>query len=243
MVLVKTGHSDSTLELYFKIKDNQMKKLILGALLLSGPLTLTAESQYIDLDCGLLSLVDGTEHINIKEIFNFAKNIIALTRGTNVATIEQIDTIYKLNLPESVRLYARDSSKAGMLFFNNEYVTLKELVEYEKENPEDPELANAIHQALIIFSKLASDYEHDIQTAKSIMLQIIQDWSKLRNRKQTLMLEWARVAGTGREELENAMTTAHKLDIFIDDLLMFLKDLVRNCPKSYRKYRQNIKKK
>lgn len=217
-----------------------MKKLALGLLLLVAPLTV--EAKRVDLDSRLLKLVDGTEYIGIGEIFNFAGNIIGLLHGTHLKTALQLGKAYDLAFPEPLEDYVDENGKVGMIWFKDRYATMKELAEYEKEFPNDPELADAIERACHHFEKFSEDYVEEIETAKDIMIQIIANWAKLRERSDSMMLDWSKVEGQERDSLYKTMTTFKVFDTFLEDLLLFLKDLVQNCPKSHKNYRESLKK-
>lgn len=217
-----------------------MKKLMLGMLLLAAPVT--TQAKRVDLDSTLLKLVDGTEYIGIGEIFNFAGNIINLLHGAHLKTALQLQKAYGLHFPEPIEEYVGENGKVGMIWFRDHYATMKELAEYEQEHPEDPELIDAIERACGHFEKFSEDYVEEIETAKDIMIKIIANWAKLRERPDSMMLDWSEVEGQERDSLYKTMTTFEVFDTFLEDLLLFLKDLVQNCPKSHKYYRESLKK-
>ena len=67
-----------------------IKKLALGLLLIAAP---TSMCKRVNIDSTLLSFVDGTEYIGIKDIFDFAKNNVALLHGTHFKTAQELGKV------------------------------------------------------------------------------------------------------------------------------------------------------
>lgn len=188
-----------------------------------------------------LALVDGTNLIDIKALRKFAQDILALVNGAPLKFIDHLQKEYTLILPEPIEQYANTTGKIGIIWFNNNYRTLKWLRAYEKQTPHDAHLKEALHTACQYFVIFSEQYIAEVEAAKGIMIEIIKEWCNLRKRPQSALLEWANVNGNERDALFKNMTNIEIFDNFTGDLLLFLKDLIRNCPKSYEKYQEEMK--
>lgn len=219
-----------------------MKKVLVGLLFLTVLSQQAKQLPPVNLGIDLLSFVDGTDYICIKEIFNFANNNINLIHGTTLEVALKLEKLYNLDLPEPIASYTHDNNHVGLIWFKDGYYSIKQLKEYEVTHPNDPDLAQAVTHCCSHFEKFSEDYVAEIETAKAIMIKIIKSWSELRNRPDSLLLRWSQVSGSERDSLYKTMTSFAIFDIFLDDLLLFLKDLVQNCPKSHKQYREQHKK-
>jgi hypothetical protein len=219
-----------------------MKRYLLALLILSNTFTCVAEKhEPVHFSSFFINFIDGTSYIDIGSIFNFAQRILLIVQGGNVETIKKLQKEYNLTFPHALEEYADMKGKVGMIWFKDTYHTLKELRDYEKNNPHDAEFTKALHHAGSHFEKFSEDYVTEIESAKGIMVQIIEQWSKLRHKPNTMLLDWSKVDSVERDALYETMTTFEIFDSFLVDLLLFLKDLVQNCPKSYQKYKEQAK--
>lgn len=220
-----------------------MKKLILGLTLLTLTNASHASQPSIRLESALLSLVDGTEFIGIGEIFKFAGiNIFGILHGLPIKTALELQEAYHLDFPESLENHVNEKGRVGLIWFKDGYINLKQLIKLEQENLDDPALQNDVKHALINacnhFEKLSEDYVVEIEASKDIMVKIIANWSRLRNRPDSLLLAWSKFNPEDKEAMLRTMTSVKVFDTFLDDLLLFLKDLIQNCPKSHKMYRE-----
>lgn len=191
-----------------------------------------------------IKFVDGTEFIDISEILAFARHVLAIVNGTTLATIKKLEKEYNLIFKHSFSTENPDE-KIGFIWFKNEYHTLKWLRDYEKNHTlsvqEKTELREALTQACHHFAQFSANYIIEIEAAKSVMVKIIDEWSTLRKKPHSMLLQWSTLEGAERDALFKNMTSFEVFDIFLCDLLLFLKDLVHNCPKSYQKYQEQMK--
>lgn len=222
-----------------------MKKYLLACSLIAG-VTLYANDavdkhdQPVYFDNFFISFIDGTNFINIQSILEFGQRLVALMRKSPVDYAEKLHKVFKLNLPHPLARHT-EGSKVGLVWFKDAYWGTKDLRAYEKSNPNDPALKAALTHACSHFERFSEEYVGEIDAAKGIMIQIITQWSELREKPTSMLLDWSKVEGLERDSLYGTMTTFEIFDTFLSDLLLFLKDLVRNCPKSYHKYQEQLK--
>lgn len=219
-----------------------MKKALFLALLSLG-LTTQIRTDYepIYLNSTILSLVDG-KFINAQEIFRYAKNLLMLrTGGKSVKMAEDLAKAYNFNLPHPLAEYNKRPGRIGLIFYKNEYLTIEELAKLEVAGDDPVELKKALELALTYFDRLSEDYVTQIQVAKDYMVKLIDQWSVLRNTPETLMLNWSKLNCSERESMHTSLTSFKVLNTFLGELLLFLADLMHNCPKSLKKYRDSLK--
>lgn len=219
-----------------------MKRYLLSLLLLGNSLPCLAEKHDpVHFSSGFIKFIDGTSYIDIGSIFGFAQHILLILQGGNVEVIRKLQKEFELMFPHPLEEYVNSNNKVGMIWFKDGYYSLKELRDYEKDHEHDEDVVTALHHAGNHFEKFSEDYVTEIESAKGIMVQIIEQWSKLRNKPHTMLLDWSKIDNVDRDKLYDTMTTFEIFDTFLVDLLLFLKDLVQNCPKSYQKYKEQMK--
>lgn len=220
------------------------KTLLLSLTLLSLAQTsnnLRAEYDPVYLNSTLLSLVDG-KFINAGEIFRYAKNIILLRiGGKSLATAEALVKAYDFETPFSLKEGNKNPAKIGLVPYKNVYYTVEDLEKIEAEGGDHDELQKSLAIARQHFDKLSADYVSQIQIAKEYMVKLIDQWSMLRNEPDTLLLNWGKLDCTERESMHASLTSFKILNTFFGHLLLFLADLMHNCPKSLKKYQESLK--
>lgn len=221
-----------------------MKRYLLGLLIACQPFTCSAEKhEPVHFNSFYINFIDGTPYIDIGSIFGFAQRILLIIQGGSLETIKQVQKEFNLNFPHPLEDYVDAKGKVGMIWFKDNYYSLKELRDYEKTHAHDQDFTQALHYAETHFEKFSEDYVTEIESAKGIMIQIIEQWSKLRHKPSTMLLDWSKIDSFERDALYGTMTTFEVFDTFLVDLLLFLKDLVQNCPKSYQSYKEQMKQK
>lgn len=221
-----------------------MKRILLSTFLAMGITSLVyAPQEKIFLDSGVLKFVDGSAFIDVGQIMFYGKNNIMLLNGTkSLSLAEKLAAEYELDLPVPLAEGNKKPGRIGLIWFDGEYYTIKELVAIEKTGTADPKkLEAALSCACEHFDKLSEDYIQQIQAGKEFMLKLIKQWSELRNVPNTLLLNWSNLNGNERESLFKEIKSFEILNTFFDDLLLFLADLVQNCPKSHKAYRESLK--
>jgi len=174
-----------------------------------------AQATAVNLDSPMLRAVDGTPFIHIGNIMYMGKQLMKLL------------------------------SKQPMIYVASEdrYMTVRQLEEKEQERSRMDEatqasLDDALKEALDIFADLTRPYLAEIKGAKEHMIGIINTWKSERKREDTYLIQWANIEGNEEEALYRNITSFTQLDAFLDDLSVFLADLVQNCPISYGQYKE-----
>jgi hypothetical protein len=187
----------------------------------------------------VLKLVDA--FINIKEIFEFAKNIIGLVHGVKgITPAKLLATQFALVLPEP--LSERADGLVPLIWYDGAYWTLRELAELERSGKFSPtDITQALAHACGHFEKFSAGYVEDIQVAKAYMVLLIEQWSELRNRPDTILLNWSQMDHSEVDSIRRTVTSFQIFDSLLGDLLVFLADLVQNCPRAHKAYRMSLK--
>lgn len=214
--------------------------MLIGA----GPFFQQTRADYdpIYFNSTLLSLVDGKPFMNTEEIFRYAKNLIMIRiGGKSLAVAEDLAHAYNFDQPMSLKEGNKRPGRIGLIPFKDEYLTIEELAKIEAEGTDPDEVQKSLITARIYFDKLSEDYVARIQIAKEYMVKLIDQWSVLRHSPNTLLLNWSKLDCTERESMHASLTSFKILHVFLGDLLLFLADLMHNCPKSLKKYRDSLK--
>ena len=131
----------------------------------------------------------------------------------------------------------------GNYAYNNQKYSIHQLGELEQSmaNPDvlTPQLTQAKHD----FIELTQAFVKDIRTAKKLILSLMTEFCERRNRPNSLILSWAKTNGGNEQHVFDQVITSFKVyDIFLDDLTLFLKDLINSCPKARQQYQEWQKK-
>jgi hypothetical protein len=187
----------------------------------------------------VLKLVDA--FVNIREIFEFAKNVICLIHGAKgIAQAQQLAKQFELVLPQPLK--ERADGTVPLIFYEGEYWNLKELAEIERSGKAAPAaLQLALEHACGHFETFSAGYVEEIQVAKVYMVQLIEQWSELRNRPETILLNWSKMDHNEVDAIYSTVTSFPVFDSLLGDLLVFLADLVQNCPRAHKAYRMSLK--
>lgn len=217
--------------------------VLMGALsfLVSEPLSCISR---IELDSAILKFVDGTDFINVGNIIGYGRNIKIIVEGaTNPGIAKKLAEAYEFALPLPLEEFNRSQERWGLVLYDGYYYSAREIEAIEASQKGDPVLLEAaLVHAISHFEKISVDYIEEIQVGKAYMVKLIENWSKLRNRQDTILLNWSRIDHSERESLHNSINDFKTLNRFFSDLELFLMDLVQNCPRSHRAYRDSIAK-
>lgn len=221
-----------------------MKKIAIFLMLLAPLAKINAKSKEapISFDSTLLKIVDGEGLLNIGEIFFFAKNTLALLHGSSLNRAKKLAKRFSLEFPEPLEKNV-EKGKVGLIFFDGKYKTISDLITYESKNPQDPRLEEALENACKQFKKISAGYVSSVEGTKKFIINLVIQWSELRNRPDTFLLKWCKFSAHETEELQTFVTSFKFFGTFLQDLLKFLKDLIQNCPISHEEYRKQQNKK
>ena len=189
----------------------------------------------------------------LMSVQNQAKNIILTSPGLSVidgaswgineyviANIQHIGAAIK-----KLQVGTKDpqtGKNVGNYNYNTTNYSLLELVELEKTgNKEEVAL---LRKALVdkvrnSISDITEPFMKNANDIKEYMVQLIDDSCTQRERRDSELLSWAQQKkGSELLYFKEHLNTFSAINIFCDDLLTFLTDLVRSCPKAFAKYQE-----
>ncbi len=137
------------------------------------------------------------------------------------------------------------SSTAIHITFRGKNQDIKTLLELEKQistfnSTEKNELEKNLHLIRDYIGKINLLLLADAQGTEDIMMKLINEFCRNRNRHDSFLLNWKHDT---EMELYNSCAISFKmLHAFSEDLMKFLADLVMSCPKALKAYNDSIKK-
>ncbi len=186
----------------------------------------TNTHENVIIESRLLAMIDGTSLIDIGSIMNFARKARVIHHG---------------------KLDKETHESNGVINFFDGTKTVVELAELERTTT-DPrilaELENAKKHALKKFSEISDPYMEAVKGTKAYMIELIETWSHIRDRKDSELLDWSKLDESQEmNAFHTNMKTFAQIDIFLRDLTCFLGDLVRSCKKSWADYKELVRQK
>ena len=136
----------------------------------------------------------------------------------------------------------QEEKNIGNYSYQNKRYTLLELVELEKTGSKEE--VHMLRKALVEFvrnsiSDITEPFMKNANDIKEYMVQLIDESCTKRERRDSVLLLWAQQKkGTELIYFQENLTTFSAINIFCNDLLTFLTDLVRSCPKAFAKYQE-----
>lgn len=119
------------------------------------------------------------------------------------------------------------------------------IIEQEAKATQDHErfdrLAHVLIQAKKDFINKVKPYMATARGAKKPMFMLIQESCKKRNRTDSILLRW----GAAREEdeerqFEHDIMDFPIFDVFCTDLMNFMEDVIRSCPKALEQFKHML---
>jgi len=230
-----------------------MKKIIALLFLATAlvPKSNVAQDEMVRFTSPLLDFVDRAGIINVPKIFFFAKNVLSILNGTDIERIKMLEKKFSLNIDFALlegclknNGKSMDSKNIGLIPFHGEYKTVSEMIEYEKNHESDHEnnyeLEHALKRTCELFDLISRSYNGSIKRTKHHMVNLVVEWSKLRDRRNSPLLFWMELDINNRDELKEKINSFSDVGILFSDLLQFLKDLIQNCPITHQKYRETL---
>lgn len=130
----------------------------------------------------------------------------------------------------------------GLLTFEGNKCTIEDLVsieeKYRLEAKKMRSLKKLLDEAINKFEIISEPHLREAQGSKEYTAQLMEIWSKLRNRPDTELLEWDKNNSDAKASLRKHITTFKDLHIFLNDLALFLRDFIHSCPLSYERYKK-----
>jgi hypothetical protein len=174
----------------------------------------------VKIHSSVLSLVDGTPLIQIGNMLWFAREI------------------YHLEIKGITALENSEGEKQTFTIeLDGVCYPLVQLVELEEQN--DPRVTELLEQTYVAFEGISDPYLEQAKSAKPLMIQLIKDWSILRNKPHSHLLGWSHTNGDEKEQFKKNVNTAAKLLDFCEDLRIFMFDLMHTCEKSFNEFKEN----
>lgn len=198
---------------------NMFKKNILILLLL--PITnvlcstqlLVFSNPYIHSLDGVSFMIDG---VAIRNILGVIKEIMYIENGRMIGT-----------------------KIVGAYTLENEKLSIRQLAELEKQNPNDQRLAAILKKAKHDFIESNKHFIKNIEPVKKLIISLMQEFCERRNKQNSIILNWAQAkSGSEPEVFNRSVQNFETFDLFLNDLVLFLKDLVNSCPKAREQYKE-----
>lgn len=129
----------------------------------------------------------------------------------------------------------------GLYMVDGTAYSVTELVHIEAEKGQTPTLKAVLSKAKEDLANIAEPFMNRARGTKHFLLPMLTDWAKKRNRDTTLLLKWHHEEdGKELEVFRQDITSFAHFKTFCDDLVLFMEDLMYNCPKGFN---QLLKKK
>jgi hypothetical protein len=150
--------------------------------------------------------------------------------------LKKIEDLLKGNIDPATK------ERAGKYLFQGKFLSIKQLVNVEKninsfdKNSRD-EFYRVFEQAREDFIKINEPYLDQVQAGKLITLKFMEEWATKHDREDTYLLAWAKEKPTHEfESFRQKIITFELLDTFCNDLISFISDLIRSCPRAWQQF-------
>lgn len=133
----------------------------------------------------------------------------------------------------------------GAYQFNGKQHTVEQLAEFEQMHGNSPELEKILKEVVEDFIALSEPFMKQARGTKHFMIHLIEEWVNKRNRPGSQLLNWHRAEeGKEFEALRTEITSFTELIAFCKDLIVFMGDLMYNCPKAFKQLvdKQSVEK-
>ena len=119
----------------------------------------------------------------------------------------------------------------------------KETVSTQEHKKKAAALATLLTKAKDDFVKLGGEFRVVARGAKPIMAALIKESCAKRGRSHSVLVKWADCKEAAEDALfDRYITTLNQYEEFCVDLLNYLGDLVRSCPKANAQFQGRVKK-
>lgn len=178
-------------------------------------------------------------HKKLKDIIYGEKNTAGVLEGRY--TFEnQKHSVKSLVLIEIQREADYNTNRAALLTdpVKNQNAIQTLDLEYGKSRQE-------LHACLLTikkeFEEKVAPFEKNARGAKDQMLYLMTESCQKHNRPDSGLLKWADTQeGNEMAYMRNHINTLQAFDQFCADLLNFLEDLMRSCPKAWKQFKQQL---
>lgn len=140
--------------------------------------------------------------------------------------------------------------RIGLFEYDGKQYTLKELIAIAREYAEKAasysiqeyekiraKLKTALSAAIEYFINTIEPFMGQANGAKKQVVILIEEWAEKRNRQNSELLHWAETEeGKEFDVFKKNAKNFEALDDFCTDLVCFLGDLMRSCPKANKQF-------
>lgn len=189
--------------------------LVLSCLLLNN--ITSGEREKVTLDSKILHMFDGVPFAldgdAFDDMLHVRKAVHTIQFGKRNPQTSELEGLYK---------------------FGDTFYTIEQLAALEEEKGLTEVLKELLEQAKDDLVNIAEPFMIRARGTKHFLLPIMNDWAKKRNRQDTALLKWHdEEEGTEAEIFKKDVTTFVKMRRFCDDMVLFMEDLMYNCPKGF----------
>lgn len=187
------------------------------------------------------------KYINLGEHNEQIRNVLALADGHFINN-KTLELIFKacLNI-QDIQLGDRNpndrKTRTGRYQYRKQRCSVVELADLEENFVGDPELNEVLARVKLDFENSVAKFIEQASGVKQMLVQLIKESCERRNRKNSLLLTWAE-APEGHETIifNSDIQSFKEFNLFCQDLLNYLGDLVESCPKARKQFQeQNAK--
>lgn len=137
----------------------------------------------------------------------------------------------------------KDEELVGIFEIGGNWYTIHQLAQLEDafQETHSADLERAFEKAQKEFVTKVMPYMGTARGAKRQLLMLIEESCKKRKRMDSILLRW----GAAKEEEEERqfysdITDFKIFDIFCTDLMHFMEDVIRSCPKAMAQFKQML---
>jgi hypothetical protein len=228
------------------MKKSKVITLIMAAISSIQLITGMQERILYKLDSKLIKGLDGIAHIlggtEIRDIMRMITRIDRMHYGVKNNTIKR-HTEHEHDHAHHDNHITRGATPTGYLF-NDELLPIKELALVETQfgssiSSENKQLLNqCLENAIHDFMDITFSFLGKIKTFKHIIVNLMQQECKLREKPKSLILTWANASGNEEAVFKASIKNLNDFDSFLTDLTDFLFDFVYSCPKGCAKFKK-----
>ena len=205
----------------------------------------------------MMMLIWGTIQLNAEDLFKkdgaiiLECPVIKISDGLSIG-IDGDEILRMMRVRKEVRkiqlgVPSKESNFVGLYHWENATYGVKALAEIEKamHGANDQKglasLKPVLKKAKEDFVKNVMNFMSAARGAKPMMLLLIKESCNKRKRHDSLLLRWG-AAREGEEErqFEDDMVDFAVFDTFCTDLIHFLEDVMRSCPKAWAQFQHMV---
>lgn len=176
--------------------------------------------------------------------------VLHLFDGTSIGINANVIELIGLTRRETNKILVgkkKDGKRIGLYKLNGILYSVKELIKIKQQatlsSEKAQELQKCFLQAKNDVRKTFEPFLESIQKTKYYMTKLIEESCRKRKNMDSYLLNWAEEKpGAEEKSFNNNINTLEDLNKFCSDLLNFLGDMVRSCPKAQKQFVQRVKK-